>query len=84
MSVIDRRLEKIIILAIMDTLLKIGKGTLHSVQSRWSQEYKCSIQDCYEHPEYMDKVLRDMFGPAYHEIILDVNKYLMNLLTRNP
>lgn len=83
MSVIDRRLEKIIILAIVDTLLKIGKGTLDSVQSRLSQEYKCSIQDCYEHPEYIDKVLRDMFGPAYHEIILDVNKYLMNLLTKN-
>lgn len=83
MSVIDRRLEKIIILAIVDTLLKISKGTLDSVQSRLSQEYRCSIQDCYEHPEYMDKVLRDMFGPAYHEIILDINKYLMNLLTRN-
>lgn len=83
MSVIDRRLEKIIILAIVDTLLKISKGTLDSVQSRLNQEYKCSIQDCYEHPEYMDKVLKDMFGPVYHDVILDVNKHLMNLLTRD-
>ena len=83
MSVTDRRLENIVILAIVDTLLKISKGTLDSVQSRLSQEYKCGIRDCYEHPEYMDKVLRDMFGPTYHEVILDVNKYLMNLLTRD-
>jgi hypothetical protein len=83
MSVIDRRLEKIVILAIVDTLLKISRSTLDSVQSRLNQEYKCSIQDCYEHPEYMDKVLRDMFGPAYHEVILDVNKYLMSLLTKD-
>lgn len=83
MSVIDRRLEKIVILAIVDTLLKISRSTLDSVQSRLNQEYKCSIQDCYEHPEYMDKVLRDMFGPAYHEVILDVNKYMMSLLTKD-
>ncbi len=83
MSVIDRRLEKIVILAIVDTLLKISRSTLDSVQSRLNQEYKCSIQDCYEHPEYMDKVLRDMFGPAYHDVILDVNKYMMSLLTKD-
>jgi hypothetical protein len=83
MSTTDRRLEKIVILAIVDTLLKISKGTLDNIQSRLSQEYKCSIQDCYEHPEYMDKVLKDMFGPAYHGVILDVNRYLMNLLTRD-
>ena len=80
MSQIDRRLENIVILAIVDTLLKISKGALDSVQSRLFQEYRCSIQDCCDHPEYMDKVLRDMFGPAYHEVILDINKYLMNLL----
>ena len=83
MSLADRRLEKIVILAIVDTLLKISKGTLDSVQSRLNQEYNCSIQDCYEHPEYMDKILRDMFGPTYHNVILDVNKYMMNLLTKD-
>jgi hypothetical protein len=83
MSITDRSLEKLVILAIVDTLLKISKGTLDSVQSRLSQQYDCSIQDCYEHPEYMDKVLRDMFGPAYHGVILDVNRYLMSLLTKD-
>jgi hypothetical protein len=66
MSVIDRRLEKIVIFAIVDTLFRISKGMLDSIQSRLNQKYKCGIQDCYEHPEYMDKILKDMFGPAYH------------------
>ena len=83
LSEIDNRLEKVVTLAIVSTLMKVNKNTLEDVQSKLHQEYRCGIQDCVAHPEYLDKVLKDQFGTAYHEIVLDVNMYLIDLLEAN-
>ncbi|CUR52103.1 conserved protein of unknown function [Nitrosotalea devaniterrae] len=77
MSIADDNGSKaMVIFAIERTLLKIGKNTLEEVQAKLDQEYKCSIQDCYEHPEYLNWVLKTIFGTAYHQVILDMNNYL--------
>jgi hypothetical protein len=77
MSKIDNKAFKtMIILAIEYTLLKTNMNNLEKVQEELYQKFNCGISECYEHPEYLNKVLKDLFGVSQHEIIEDVNRYL--------
>ena len=71
-----KEMKAIVMLAIEHTLLKIGKKTLEKVQEEMHQKYECTISDCYEHPEYLSKILKNIFGESHHEVVRDVNKYL--------
>ncbi|MDE1843998.1 MAG: hypothetical protein KGI10_01560 [Thaumarchaeota archaeon] len=85
MSRIDvNEMKAIVVLAIEHTLLKISKNTLEKVETELHQKYKCSISDCYEHPEYLSKVLKDLFGNSHHGIVRDVNKYLDEFTYQRP
>jgi hypothetical protein len=68
--------KKVVVLAIEHTLLQIGIAALEKVQSKLREDYNCSLSDCYSHPEYLNKVLKDLFGPAHSEIVKSVSKYL--------
>ena len=85
MSRIDtKEMKTIVVLAIEHTLLKISKNTLEKVQGELHQKYKCSISDCYEHPEYLSEILKDLFGNSYHEVVRDVNRYLDEFAYQRP
>jgi hypothetical protein len=84
MSRIDsKEMKTIVVLAIEHTLLKIGKKTLEKVQEEMHHRYKCNISDCYEHPEYLNKILKDLFGDLYHEVVRDIKSTLTSLHTKN-
>ena len=76
--------KKVAVLAIEYTLLQIGVATLEKVQSKLREEYNCSLSDCYSHPEYLNKVLKDLFGPAHLEIVKSVSKYLDEFSYQRP
>ena len=85
MSRIDaKEMKTIVVLAIEHTLLKISKKTLEKVQEEIHQKYKCNISDCYEHPEYLSKILKALFGDSYHEVVRDINKYLDEFAYQRP
>ena len=85
MSRIDsKEMKTIIVLAVEHTLLKIGKKTLEKVQEEIHQKYKCDLSDCYEHPEYLSKILKDLFGDSHQEVVRDVNKYLDEFAYQKP
>lgn len=77
-------MKAVVVLAIEHTLLKISKNTLEKVQTELHQKYKCSISDCYEHPEYLSKVLKDLFGNSHYDIVRDVNRYLDEFAYQRP
>ncbi len=77
MRKIDNKAYKtMVVLAIEHTLLKTSVDTLEKVQAELHQKFNCDISECYEHPEYLNKILKDLFGVSQHEIIKNVNKYL--------
>lgn len=80
----DKEIKSIVVLAIEYTLLKVSKSTLEKVQAELHQKYKCDISDCYKHPEYLDRVLRDLFGNSHHEITREVNHYLEEFSYQRP
>ena len=63
-------------MAVEDALNETGKPTLDMVTSRLFTEYKSSIPDCLEHPEYMKSVLRQIFGYADVAVIAKIKKNL--------
>jgi hypothetical protein len=63
-------------MAVEDALNETGKPTLEMVTSRLLKEYKSSIPDCLEHPEYLKNVLNQIFGYADVAVIAKIKKNL--------
>lgn len=56
-------------LSIEKVLLNIGNPILDKVANELQKQYKCYIPDCYDHPEYLESVLRSIFGNSYNRIV---------------
>ena len=56
-------------LAIQKVLNDISTPAFEKVSKRLQKEYKCYIPDCYDHPEYLESVLKSIFGNAYTAIV---------------
>jgi hypothetical protein len=69
--------KTLVLVAIESTLLKTG-GTplLDEVNSRLYNKFNSSISGCYEHPEYLKKILQEIFGEAHNEIVKTIVKEL--------
>jgi len=62
--------------AIDDALLEFDKSALERVVNKLHDDYKCGIQDCYENPEYLKKVLKDLYDNSYTAILDSIKKKL--------
>lgn len=65
----DEMIKELITLSVEHALLKMGTPELELVQSRLKKEYNCEISDSLKHPEYLKKILNDLFGNAYEDIL---------------
>jgi len=57
-------------LALKNTLLQLGIQELDKVVDLLHKDYNCTLEDCYEYPQYLKHVLQDLFGNAYQDYIL--------------
>ena len=67
-----------------DALNEIGTLALDMVWSRLVQEYHCSIADCLGYPEYLKKVLNQIFGYADMVIIERIKERLAQFSSEQP
>ena len=75
--VIDRSMMKSFLsLAIEKTLLEIGKPTYDEVVIRLAKDHRCSLLDCYDDPEYLKRVLSDLFGKSYDSVLESIKENL--------
>jgi hypothetical protein len=63
-------------IAVEDTLNEMGGPMVEMVTYRLFKEYKCSIPDCLEHPEYLKNILNQVFGYANIVVISKIRKNL--------
>ena len=69
--------DKVLVsLAIEKALLELGIASLEEVNNRLFDYYDCEISDCFEKPEYLKKVLKDLYGNSYTVILESIKKYL--------
>ena len=62
-------LKSLVLLSIEKTLLEIGKPEYEKVVNKLREDHKCSLPDCFDNPEYLKRVLCDLFGKSYDCIL---------------
>ena len=85
MNLDKEQLRKALVsLSVEKTLLKIGEPVCDKVVKQLSKEYNCYLPDCYKHPEYLNKVLKKIFGDSYISIVEVIKKELGDQLMEKP
>ncbi len=68
--------KALVMLSIEKSLLNIGKPIYDKVVELLDKEYHCYLGDCYEHPEYLNAILRELFGNSSNVIVESIKEQL--------
>lgn len=66
----------LITVAVEYALLQMGTPELEKVETRLQNDYNCKIGDCLEHPEYLKRILCDLFGNCYQDILDSIEQVI--------
>jgi hypothetical protein len=80
----DHARKALVAFVIERALLKIGKSALDQVSNRLYEEHRCYLGDCYEHPEYLSKVLKDLFGMSHTVTVESIKNELTEFTEHKP
>ncbi len=58
------------------TLLALGEPAYDKVAEMLYKKYHCYLPDCYDHPEYLSRVLNELFGNASKAIVESIETQL--------
>jgi len=61
-------------------LMRRGNTNYHLVMARLDSLHNCTIIDCYEHPEYLRTVLKEVYKEDYNSILDDIKLELEKLV----
>ena len=82
-DLVNNQLERILVgLAIEAILIEMGDPVYEKVTNLLYQQYKCQPIDCYDHPEYLNDVLKTLFGSSDKVIIKKIEKELEEFVSR--
>ncbi|MFM8658714.1 MAG: hypothetical protein ACKOCQ_02100 [Candidatus Nitrosotenuis sp.] len=57
-------------------LLRMGKPQYEKVVSKLEKEYQTYLPDCDKNPEVLKRVLQDIFGDSYDDILSEIKTEL--------
>ena len=70
--------------ATKQALLKMGEPIYEKAVESLYRQYHCTLADCFEHPEYLNKILKEMFGVAHIVIVDSIKKQLEAFSYQKP
>ena len=77
MDATDTQIKKALVaFAVEKTLIDMGEPVFDKVAKTLKNDYDCYIPDCYDHPEYLKRVLSDLYGNAHTAIIHSIKTSL--------
>jgi hypothetical protein len=83
MDVDDYQVKKALVsFAIEKSLLEMGEPVLHKVSKVLKDDYNCYIPDCFDNPEYLKRILTDLYGTSHVQIINSIKQSLDEFSTR--
>lgn len=78
-------MEKVLVgLAIEHTLLQIGKPTFDKVEEQFQKKYQQALIDCYDYPQYLNEILREVFGKSHSDVIKSIEEFLEEFKHDHP
>lgn len=85
MDVTDLQIKKALVsFTIEKSLLQLGDPVFQKVAKTLKDDYNCYIPDCYEHPEYLKRILSDIYGNAHLSIIDSIKADLAEFSSQGP
>ena len=75
--------KDLITIAVEYALLQMGPPELDKVTTRLREDYNCTIGDCLEHPEYLKRILCDLFGYCYQDILDNIEQVFKDASLEN-
>lgn len=70
--------------AIKQALVEVGEPTYNKVVENLYREYHCDLADSYEHPEYLNAILKQLFGNAHMVVVESIKKHLEKFNEQKP
>lgn len=74
--------KTMVTLALKNTLLELGVQEYDKVMSLLQKDYNSTLEDCYENPEYLRQILKDLFGDSYQDILSSLNENMKEISTQ--
>ena len=74
--------KTMVTLALKNTLLELGIHEYDKIVSLLQKDYSCTLEDCYENPEYLRNILKDLFGESYPDILNSLSENMKEILTQ--
>jgi hypothetical protein len=68
--------KALVSLVIETTLLEIGKETYDKVAHELNKKHHCYLPDCYDHHEYLNEILKELYGNAHNVVVEKINMQL--------
>jgi len=60
-------------------LMRRGNTDYNLVVAKLDSMYSCTIRDCYEHPDYLRTVLKEVYNGDYNHIVDEIKVQLDEL-----
>ena len=68
--------KALVAFSIEKVLIEMGGPVFQTVTKTLKDDYNCYIPDCFDHPEYLKRVLSDLYGNAHVAIINSIKTSL--------
>jgi len=79
----ENKMKKtVVMLALKNTLLELGIEEYDKVVDLLQNEHSCTLEDCYENPEYLKNVLKKLFGDSYRDILNSLSENMKSILSQ--
>ncbi len=60
--------------------MRSGNTNFNLIVAKLNALYDCQIRDCYDHPEYLQTVLKEVYKDDYKSIIHEIKTCLDDLV----
>ena len=61
-----------------------GKTLLDKVIEILFRKHNANIPDCYDHPEYLNEVLKSLYGEGYKVVVETIKNHLKEFADQEP
>ena len=65
-------------------LLNLHPSFKDEVEQKLSEYHRCTVYDCYKHPEYLVQVIKELYGNSYRAITDSIKLKLRPFGTYEP
>lgn len=74
--------KTMVMLALKNTLLELGIEEYDKVVDLLQKNHSCTLEECYENPEYLKNTLKNLFGDSYRDILNSLSENMKNILSQ--